>query len=273
MDATAYVLAAYCLAIAAASMLGGWIPSAVRMTHTRTQIAMSLAAGLVAGVALYHLLPHSFVLLEEPEAINVATWWTMAGLIGMVLLLRVFSFHQHDFSASSHDRRDAGNGSLSWLGIAVGMGLHSIIEGLALGASVQAARVHGLEAGLLGGGVFLAIFLHKPLDALSITGTMRAARFSARARLKVNLCFALLCPVGAALAYWSVGSLGAAQDAVLGRALAFSAGAFLCISLSDLLPEIHFHSHDRGKLAVAFLVGIALAYALVLVESSAMHHR
>lgn len=271
MDVATTLLVAYCLAIAAVSLLGGWIPSVVRMTHTRTQIAMSVVAGLVLGIALYHLLPHSFALLDGPETINVVAWWTMAGMIGMVLLLRVFSFHQHDFSTSGHGARDAGNGSLSWLGIAIGLGLHSTIEGLALGASVQAGRMHGVEAGLLGGGVFLAIFLHKPLDALSVTGAMQAARIAAGARLKVNLCFCLLCPAGAALAYWGVGALGAAQDAVLGRALAFSAGAFLCISLSDLLPEIHFHSHDRGKLTVAFLVGIAMAYALLLVESYAMH--
>ena len=269
MDVPAYLLAAYCLAIVAASLLGGWLPSAVRMTHTRTQITMSLVAGLVLGVALYHLLPHSLALLAGPEAMDIAAWWMTAGLICMVLLLRIFNFHQHDFSP---DRHDAGNSSLGWLGIALGLGLHSTIEGLALGASVQAGHAHGLEAGLLGGGVFLAILLHKPLDALSITGTMQAARLSRRTRLKANLCFSLLCPAGAVLSYWGTGSLGSAQDAVLGRVLAFSAGAFLCVSLSDLLPEIHFHSHDRGKLTVAFLVGIALAYALVLVESEAMHH-
>ena len=35
-----------------------------------------------------------------------------------------------------------------------------------------------------------------------------------------------------------------------------------CIALSDLLPEIHFHRHDRGKLIVSLLVGISLAYVL-----------
>ena len=269
MDAAAYLLVAYSLAIVAASLLGGWLPSAVRMTHTRTQVAMSLVAGFVLGVALYHLQPHSFALLEGADAMDVVAWWTVAGLVAMALLLRVFRFHRHDFSADDHHRQ--GNGSLSWLGIALGLGLHSAIEGLALGASVQAARLHGVEAGLLGGGVFLAIFLHKPLDALSVGGIMQAARLSRRTRINVNLGFSLLCPAGALLAYWGVEALGPMQEAVLARVLAFSAGVFLCISLSDLLPEIHFHSHDRGKLTVAFLVGIALAYALVLAESE-IHH-
>ena len=272
MDAAAYLLAAYSLAIVAASLLGSWLPSAVRMTHTGTQLAMSLVAGFVVGVALYHLLPHSFALLEGTDAIDVVAWWTMAGLIVMVLLLRVFSFHQHDFSTDGHHRQGANNGSLGWLGIAMGLGLHSTIEGLALGASVQAARLHGVEAGLLGGGVFLAIFLHKPLDALSVSGIMQAAQISPRMRVNVNLCFSLLCPAGALLAYWGAGALGPTQDAVLARVLAFSAGVFLCVSLSDLLPEIQFHSHDRGKLTGAFLVGIALAYALILAESEIHHH-
>ena len=58
---------------------------------------------------------------------------------------------------------------------------------------------------------------------------------------------------------------------MVGSALAFSAGVFLCISLGDLLPEVHFHSHDRFKLTFLFLVGIGLAYALRFVESGAVH--
>jgi zinc and cadmium transporter len=44
-----------------------------------------------------------------------------------------------------------------------------------------------------------------------------------------------------------------------GYALAFSAGTFLCIATSDLLPELQFHSHDRLKLSLALLAGVALA--------------
>jgi zinc and cadmium transporter len=41
-------------------------------------------------------------------------------------------------------------------------------------------------------------------------------------------------------------------------ALAFSAGTFLCISLSDLLPELQFHAHDRIALSAALLAGFGL---------------
>jgi len=58
---------------------------------------------------------------------------------------------------------------------------------------------------------------------------------------------------------------------VVGSALAFSAGVFLCISLGDLLPEVHFHSHDRFKLTFSFLVGIGLAYGLRFLEPGVLH--
>lgn len=262
MDATFLLLTGYAVAIVAASLFGGWLPSVVRMTHTRIHMAMSLVAGLILGVALHHLLPHGMAQLPGPNAAATALWWTMLGMVFMVLLLRVLPFHQHDFSSAA---QGGSAPSLSWFGIALGMGLHSFVEGVALGAGVRAGVASG--SGLIGGGVFLAIFLHKPLDALSIAGAMQASRLDGRSRRLVNIGFALICPAAAFLTFWGAASLGAGQEAIVGRALAFSAGAFLCISLSDLLPEIQFHSHDRGKYTLAFLAGIGLAYAMHLMES------
>ena len=264
MDAAFLLLTGYAAAIAAASLFGGWLPSVLSMTHTRIHMAMSLVAGLILGVALHHLLPHGMAQLPGPNAAATALWWAMLGMVFMVLLLRVLPFHQHDFSSAA---QGAGAPSLGWLGIALGMGLHSFVEGVALGAGVRAGIADG--GGLIAGGVFLAIFLHKPLDALSIAGLMQAGRLSGRIRRLVNIGFALICPAAALLTFWGVAALGAGQEAILGRALAFSAGAFLCISLSDLLPEIHFHSHDRGKFALAFLAGVGLAYAMHLAEPHA----
>ena len=53
----------YCLAIAGFSLLGGFLPGWIRMTHTRTQLVMSLVSGLMLGVAFYHLLPRSVALV------------------------------------------------------------------------------------------------------------------------------------------------------------------------------------------------------------------
>jgi zinc and cadmium transporter len=273
----------YCIAIAGFSLVGGLLPNWVKMTHTRTQLVMSFVSGLMLGVAFYYLLPHSVAMLGGPDAVHISVWWLMVGLIVMLLLLRLFHFHQHDFSSEEdvhhdhhhqnhhHDAAESAAHSLSWIGIALGLALHTLIDGVALGAIMQGESAPGAGAGLLGVGVFLAILLHKPLDAMSITTVMEAGGWSRGARATTNLLFALMCPLGALLFFFGVDFLADTRSHVVAAALAFSAGAFICIALSDLLPEVHFHSHDRTKLTLAFLLGIGLAYGMGSVEPAGIH--
>lgn len=269
--------------------MGGLLPTWIRMTHTRTQLVMSLVAGLMLGVAFYHLLPHSLSLLSAEGGVDTAVWWLMLGLIMMLLLLRVFHFHQHDFSGeqeSLHAHHDLHNEpqhhpqhppheqnehpvhGLSWVGLALGLAVHTLIDGVALGAVMHADNA---ATGLIGIGVFLAILLHKPLDAMSIVTVMEAGGWSRGARTAANVVFALMCPLGALLFFFGVDAVGDSRNHLVAAALAFSAGAFICIALSDLLPEVHFHSHDRAKLTLAFLLGIALAYGIGSVEPAGIH--
>ena len=132
---------------------------------------------------------------------------------------------------------------------------------MTLAASVEADAVHG--AWKLGAGTFAAIFLHRPLDAMPLsilaTDQLPVTRF----KQFVNGSFAALCPVGVAFFFGAIKQFPLHQSVIVGCGLAFSAGVFLCISLSDLLPELEFHAHDRVALSVALIAGIALAYAIV----------
>ncbi len=260
--------------------MGGLLPTWIKMTHTRTQVMMSLVSGLMLGVAFYHLLPHSVALAGSSHGVDTAVWWLMIGLIVMLLLLRVFHFHQHDFSREEgvqHDHRhhdhqhgehDSPVHGLSWVGLALGLAVHTLIDGVALGAVMHAGSPAG---GLIGIGVFLAIALHKPLDAMSIVTVMEAGDWSRQARSRANLVFALMCPLGALLFFFGVDVVADNRNYLVAAALAFSAGAFICIALSDLLPEVHFHSHDRAKLTLAFLLGIIVAYGIGSVEPAGSH--
>ena len=268
------LLAGYSVVIMAVSLFGGWLPSIFRLTHTRTQIVTSFVAGVILCVAVYYLLPHGMKELPGEHSAETAVWWMLVGTVVMVVLLRVFSFHQHDFSHEengshdhTHEHHEHGHISvhpMSWVGITMGLGLHTLTEGVTLGTSIRAEASDGAIG--LSLSVFLAIVLHKPLDALSITGTMRAAGFSQHRRVLANVLFSLVCPVAALLTFWGVGLLGPWEEYVVGAALAFAAGALLCIALSDLLPEVQFHSHDRTKLTLAFFAGIGLAYMLHYLE-------
>ena len=278
MNPTVLLLAVYCPAIFAAAILGGRLSALGALTHTRTQVVMSLVAGFILGIALFHLLPHGLELIPGHEKIEYGMLWTALGIIFMVVLQCVFRFHQHDFSSEAQALQDrqghspAAIGARSVAGIAFGLTLHTITEGVALGASVHES-VHATAIGALPGlGVFLAILLHKPLDAYSILSVMRSAGYRRRTCNIVNIAFALLCPVVALGTFWLGAQLDSAGGGELaGYALCFAAGAFLCVALSDVLPEIHFHTHDRFKLIIVFLVGIGLAYALHFVEAGAVH--
>ena len=100
---------------------------------------------------------------------------------------------------------------------------------------------------------------------------MVTSGWQAQSRNWVNAGFGLMCPLGAFLFLLGVEQLGDMQHYYVGLALAFSAGVFLCISLSDLLPEVQFHDHDRFKLSFTLLGGVALAYLIGFLEPPHAH--
>ncbi len=57
MISTNCLLTVYCLLVLLASLAGGWLLLVIRPTHARLQIATSLVAGLMLGIALLHFLP------------------------------------------------------------------------------------------------------------------------------------------------------------------------------------------------------------------------
>ncbi len=158
----------------------------------------------------------------------------------------------------------------SWLGVAFGLGLHTLIDGVAVGAAVLAEADHGGVWPLLGVGVFLAVMLHKPMDSLAITALMHATGWSGKSQTIVNLCFAAMAPLGAFTVLASSQFLEQ-NNLLIGGALAFSAGVFLWISLGDLLPDVHFHSNDAPKFAAALLLGVLIAWGIGFLEPKHAH--
>ncbi len=270
------LLAFYGGSLVVASLLGSWLPRQMVMTHTRTQMVLSMVSGLMLGVAILHLIPHSFA--AAPDEIDSVMAWTLTGLIFMLLMLRLFHFHQHDFGeaaddctlasvdahhhAHAHDHAHPPERMLGALGLLFGLCVHTVIDGIALGAVLLTDQVLPM-AGI---GVFMAILLHKPLDALSIETVMARGGWSSSARWWAAVSFALLCP-GAALGFY-LGVAPMLPGIFLPAVLAFAAGAFICIALGDLLPEVQFHSHDRLRLTALFLVGVGVAIAIGWLEGA-----
>ncbi|MEC9092176.1 MAG: ZIP family metal transporter [Planctomycetota bacterium] len=265
------VLCIYSILIAAVSLLGGWIPSVIRITHVRMQIMMSLVSGLMLGVALLHLLPHSLEMLGNVQLVGGGM---LAGILVMFFLMRLFHVHHHSEESQDHHRDheqcdgDQHQHECSCYGLFFGMAVHTILDGFALASSAAIESRESEGISLIAFGTFLAVLLHKPLDALSITSLMQRSGVSKQYQLLANLSFALACPLGVFLFWIGAFNWFAETHLVIGLTLAFSTGFFLCIALADLLPEVHFHSHDRGKLSMSLVVGILLAF---LIELSHLH--
>jgi zinc and cadmium transporter len=274
-----YLLAIYCILVFAASLLGGWVLLIIHPTHTRLQVATSFVAGLMLGIALLHFLPDA---IEQTHAPDLAMGWVLSGFLSIFFLQRFFHFHHHDSPSGdpenccheadieedphhshpehAHTLANKSARQLSWVGTAIGLSLHSIFDGLALAASVAVgATGHQALAGL---GVALVVILHKPFDAMAISTLMTVGGSSRNARHLLNALFALVSPIGALLFYFGASRLVEVNGVLLGDALAFCAGTFLCISASDLLPELQFHSHDRMKLSVSLILGLVVTILL-----------
>jgi zinc and cadmium transporter len=310
MISSGWLLAIYCGFVLVASLAGGWLPLIVRLTHTRLQVAISLVAGLMLGIALLHFLPDA---AEQLGSLDHTVEWMLGGFLTMFFLQRFFHFHHHDLPegdpedcchdeqiehehdhgdhdhehhhhdhAHEHDHghsHDHGHEhehvhhahtlaeksaqQLSWVGTALGLTLHSLLDGLAMAAAVEATA---LGHGLAGFGTALAVILHKPFDAMAVSTLMTAGGSSRFSRQLLNALFSLATPLGVVLFYLGANHIADSNVVFLGSALAFCAGTFLCIASSDLLPELQFHSHDRLKLSVALLLGIGIAVLIGVVE-------
>jgi len=266
------IITLYCLAIVLVSLLGGYLPLTRRITHVNLQVYLSLCGGAMLGAAFFHMLPHSAELAGERFG-----WWLALGVIGLYMIERFLSPHSHDTSgvaefgqeeSAPHHTRAAAPQVAGWSAVA-GLSIHTLLGGVALGSAVLG---QGTPKGL-GLAVFLATVLHKPADALTISTLLVKGGTSIRRIWSVQCFFALLIPLGVLLFYVGRSFLLAQLDtAFTGCVLAFSAGTFICIALSDLLPEVQFHSHDRGRLFMAVILGALLMWATSLIEPSHAHH-
>jgi zinc and cadmium transporter len=279
------LLTYYCVFILLASIAGGMIPVWFRLTHRGMEFAVSFVAGLMLGVGLLHMLPHAIAdaMLAEgatlQSAVTISMWWMLGGFLAMFFIERFFCYHHHDVPGDDHDHAldhagcdhhhhdQPAHHDVTWSGAALGLFLHSLLNGVALAASV--ANSHG-DTRIAGLGTFLVIFLHKPFDSMTIGMLMARGGYSLAWRHTVNVLFSLAIPLGVLVFYFGLMSTTDSSSSTLisAYALAFSAGTFLCIATSDLLPELQFHQHDRGILSAALLSGLAIAIGVATLEES-----
>src|SRR5215208_559475 len=208
------LLAYYCALILVASIIGGTIPVWFQLTHRWMQFAVSFVAGVMLGIGVLHMLPHALLDATAAAATSgisttyaataIAIRWItislLAGMLTMFFIERFFSFHHHDVPDETEHDHEHGNhhhdhaidhseahdpqaSDLSWSGAALGLALHSMLNGVALAAAVQ-CEVGG--SWLAGFSTFLVIVLHKPFDAMMISTLMGRSGWSLPWRHTIN---------------------------------------------------------------------------------------
>jgi zinc and cadmium transporter len=227
-------IATYLVLIAAISVVGGAAPLARTWSRETLRLLVSGGAGVLLGAALVHMLP-----------LTTETLGHLAGLPILAGFLAIFVLEQflmvdtcEEVGCEIH-----GFGFAAFSGIT----FHSLIDGIAVGASLIVPS--------LAAPVFLAIAIHKIPAAFSLCSILLLAGYG-RQRTLLHICgFSTATPIGAILSYFLLRGL---SEEALAIAVGVSAGSFLAIATSDLLPQVHREGVSRvGSLAFLFL-GIAV---------------
>jgi len=221
----------FSLIAASATLIGGGIPLLNRrLSDKNLTLLVAFSAGVLLSTGLNHMLPVSFV--------KGGRWTMLAVSCGFLILYgyeRVSMVH----ACREHDCKVHHFGTAALVGI----GFHSFFDGFAIAVSFE------LEPAL-GFFVISAVVLHRLPTGISIACLLLANHYETRRAWRILALLAGLTVVGALMGTFS--SLG--DPFHLSLAVGLSAGTFLYISTSDLLPIAHQNLRDY-RVPLLFLVG------------------
>ncbi len=211
---------------------------------------VSFAVGGLFGDTFIHLLPESF----EKLGINIYT--SLGVLSGVILFFILEKFlrwhHCHIPTSKEHQHPFV---SLNLIGGTV----HNMIDGMVIAASYMVSFPVGLAT-------TLAVVFHEIPQEIGHFGILIHGGFSVRKALFFNFFSALASCVGA-LVVLIIGTHGNSQWTMY--LLPITAGGFLYIAGSDLIPELHQHnakaSASLGQLG-CIVLGILVMASLKLFE-------
>lgn len=206
---------------------------AVKISHYLS----AYAAGALLGAAFFDLLPEAMHLADAEEMLI----WVLAGIMFFFTLERFITwFHHHHEHAITRQR------SIVSL-VIFGDTIHNFIDGVVIGISFLVSIPLGVVT-------TLAVAAHEIPQEIGDFGILLSRGLKRKNIIKVNILSALASVVGAILAYF----VGSSIEAALPIFLAITAGFFIYIALSDLIPEIHLEEKRTVALTEALLLIIGI---------------
>ncbi|HOX54520.1 MAG: ZIP family metal transporter [Candidatus Omnitrophica bacterium] len=194
---------------------------------------VGFSAGALIGGAFFHLMPEA---LENSEAEGIFVYFVL-GIVVFLMLERFFHWrHCHEGICEIH--------AFTYLNL-IGDGIHNFIDG----AVIAVSFLISFNLGII---TTMAVILHEIPQELGDFGVLVYGGFSKARALFFNFLSAITALGGALTAYLFANVV---KDISSGL-LAFTAGGFIYIASSDLIPEIH-KQKDNRKANIAFLLFIA----------------
>ena len=211
------------------------------LTLKISHLLISFAAGTLLGTAFFDLLPEA---QADAGETNIFLW-TLIGILSFFLLERLIHwFHYHS------DNFDGKTLEPTVPLIILGDSLHNFIDGVVIAATFLVSVPLGIVTTLAVAaheipqeiGDF-AILLHKGLDRKKV--------------LFFNILSAFTAIIGALLMFFLRDSI----SGILPIVLSLTAGFFIYIASSDLIPEIH---HEKRKWFALYEIALLLLGVIVV---------
>ncbi|HHL72578.1 MAG TPA: transporter, Zip family protein [Bacteroidetes bacterium] len=229
--------ALYLVLIILITLAGGGIPLIRSWRRTTVRLFVSFGAGVLLGAAFLRMIPEAAGMIGPGIGVPLLSGFLFLFVIEKFIMV-------HACEAADCHYHTMGGAAL------VGLYLHSLIDGVALGAGIVMP-----EIGLF---VFLAVLLHKFPASFSLTSILLHENMQRRTIVLIIAGFALTVPIGSLITIFLFHGV---SQPVLGWLIAFSAGTFLHVAADDLLPEVHSEHDGRFQTLFTFLLGLGLMWA------------
>ncbi len=206
--------------------------------------AISYAVGTLLGVSLLALLPQTLDTLSADAALG-----TLLGGVLSFFLLEKLVLWRH-----CHDTRDCEVHTSSAASLViVGDAFHSFVDGAVIAAAVLTSIPLGITTAL-------AVAAHEIPQEVGDVAILLRAGFSRGRAFTLNLLSGLGGILGA------IGMLAASHSMpyVLPYVLAFAAGSFLYVAMSDLIPDLHRGGIEGGPVRQLLLIGAGILTIVAL---------
>ncbi len=212
-----------------------------------THFLISFAVGSLFGDALIHLLPESYEYFGESLVTPIMV---IVGILLFFVLEKFLRWHHcHDIECQNHHP--------VVITSLVGDAVHNFIDGLLIGATYLVSIPLGIAT-------TLAIILHEIPHELADIGIYLHKGVTKFDALKLNFISASTAILGTIIALL----LGQQVEEFSFYLLPFTAGGFLYIALSDLIPELHEETNPKSSLTqfIAIILGVILMLSLIYLE-------